>query len=200
MGGTGAGSWWVKPSHVPLVGRDVFGGGCGLRTSGGLSAVDGAESPLLVVWPGAFQHWSLNPVVWDLGPGLGAKTATSRRAGTICPGPLPPVSFPLRELQLTPASPGRHSRGLQVTVPGAHGVTALPGFPVLMKPCVPPPRVESLFPLWHSCSQAPLGFKSQMLLFPVPDPQAGEPDPQAGEPDMGLRTQSCGRAPGRCGI
>lgn len=67
MGGTGAGSWWVKPSHVPLVGRDVFGGGCGLRTSGGLSAVDGAESPLLVVWPGAFQHWSLNPVVWDLG-------------------------------------------------------------------------------------------------------------------------------------
>ena len=187
MGGTGACSWWVKPSHVPLVGRDVFGGGCGLRTSGGLSAVGGAESPLLVVWPGAFQHWSLNAVGWGLGPGLGAETATPRRAGTICPGPLPPVSFPLSELQLTPASPGRHPRGLQVTVPGAHG------FPVLMKPCVPPPRVESLFPLWHSCSQAPLGFKSQMLLFPVPDPQAGEPD-------MGLRTQSCGRAPGRCGI
>lgn len=56
----------VKPSHVPQAG--MFGGGCGLRTSGGLSAADGAESLLLVVWPGAFQHWSLNPVVWDLGP------------------------------------------------------------------------------------------------------------------------------------
>ena len=43
--GTGAYSWCVKPSHVPLVGRDVFGGGCGLRTSGDLSAVGGAEFP-----------------------------------------------------------------------------------------------------------------------------------------------------------
>ena len=56
-----------------------------------------------------------------------------------------------------------------------------------MKPCVHPPRAESLFPpvLWSFYTQAPWAFTEcqvlQIFLLPMGDPQAGEPY-------MGFRT------------
>ena len=75
--------WCVELGLVPLVGRamsrDVFSGGCGLRkTLGSLSADGwGCVPALLVVWPEASQHWSLQAVEWGH---LGVKMAISRRA------------------------------------------------------------------------------------------------------------------------
>ena len=67
------------------------------------------------------------------------------------------------EPQLTPTSPGDPPRPTGGSGPGSYGVTALPWVPVHMKPCVHPPRVESLFPpiLWSSCTQALLAFKAK---------------------------------------
>ena len=68
---------------------------------------------------------------------------------------------PHSEPQPTPASPGEPPRPAGRSGPGSYGVTALPWVPVHMKPCVHPPRVESLFPpvVWSSCTQVPLAFK-----------------------------------------
>ena len=67
----------------------------------------------------------------------------------------------------------------------------LPWVPVYVRPCVHPPRVESLFPpvLRSSCTQAPLNFKAEC---------SGAPPPNAGP--LGRRawlgaqsSHSCGR-------
>ena len=60
--------WWVELGLVPLVGRavsgGVFRGGCELSmTLGSLSADRwGCVPTLLIVWPEASQHWSLQAV------------------------------------------------------------------------------------------------------------------------------------------
>ena len=66
------------------------------------------------------------------------------------------------ELQQTPASPGDLPRPLGSSSPGSYGGTTLCWVPVHLRPCVHPPRVESLFPpgLWCFCPQAPLAFKA----------------------------------------
>ena len=123
-----------------------------------------------MVWPGAFWHWSLNAVVWGQvsvpkQQPVGERTLYALGLYHQCPSPY-------SELQLTPASPGRHPRGHQVnSVPGAHGVTALPWFPVLMKPCVHPPRVEFLFSpvLWQSAIKCCWPSKPDTLESPPPD-------------------------------
>ena len=53
-------SWWVELSPVPLVGRAFL-----RKTLSSLSAdVWGCVPSLLVVWPEASQHWSLQVVRW----------------------------------------------------------------------------------------------------------------------------------------
>ena len=71
--------------------------------------------------------------------------------------------FPHSEPQLTPTSPGDALRPTGKSGPGSYGVTALVWVPVYMKPCVRPPRVESLFLpfLWIPCTQAPLASKAK---------------------------------------
>ena len=101
-------------------------------------------------------------------------------------GPLPPMSCRHSEPQLPPAFPGDPPRPSGMSDPDFYGVPALPLDPVHMKPCVCPPRVESLFlpVLWSICAQALLAFNakcSRGVLLPIPGPQAGEPD-------MGLRS------------
>ena len=51
----------------PLVSRDVSRGGCGLRKPLGSLSTDGWDCvpTLLVVWPEASQHCSLQVVGWD---------------------------------------------------------------------------------------------------------------------------------------
>ena len=198
----------VPWSHAGIDGRDwclVLGGEAKSCTSGGqgcawrwLWAQDFRQPVCKVVvlssHPVGGLAWgnpALEPNHCCVGPGLSAKIATSRRAGTddYALGLYHQCPSPYSELQLTPTSPGRHCWDLQAnSVPGAHGVIALPWFPVVMKPCMHPPEWSLCFPLvlWNSCSQVPVAFKSQMLwelIFPMPDPQAGEPD-------TGLRTLS----------
>ena len=60
--------WWMELGLGPLVGRtmlrDVSRGGCGLRKSLGSLSADGwgCIPILLVVWPEASQHWSLQTI------------------------------------------------------------------------------------------------------------------------------------------
>ena len=137
---------------------------------------------LSVVWPGAFWHWSLNAVVWGQvsvpkQQPLGEQTRYALGLYHQCPSPY-------SELQLTPTSPGRHPWGRQVnSVPGAQWSHCFALVPSAHETLCAPSKSGVSVPLvlWNSCSQAPLAFKSQMLLFPMSDPQAGEPD-------MGLRT------------
>ena len=89
--------WWMELGHVPLVGRamfrSVFIGGCELSKALGTQSVDRwvCVPILLVVWPEAFQHWSL--VGCWVRPSLDAKVAISGRAHTeqSSLGPLTPV-------------------------------------------------------------------------------------------------------------
>ena len=66
----GTAHWWVELGLVPLVGRamsrGMFRGSLELRkTLGSLSADGwGCVHLLLVVWPEASQHWSLQAVGW----------------------------------------------------------------------------------------------------------------------------------------
>ena len=62
------------------------------------------------------------------------------------------------EPQLPPASLGDPLTPEDVSGADAYEITALPWFPVLMKPCVHPPRVEFPPLLWSSCDQPPLAF------------------------------------------
>ena len=60
--------WWVELGLVPLVGRamsrGVFIGGCELSVALSTLSADGwgCFPILLVVWPEAFHHWSLQAV------------------------------------------------------------------------------------------------------------------------------------------
>ena len=60
--------WWVELGPGPLVSRalsrDISRRGCGLRTPLGSLSADGLGCipTLLIVWPEAFQHWSLQAV------------------------------------------------------------------------------------------------------------------------------------------
>ena len=73
-------------------------------------------------------------------------------------GPLPPISCPHRKPQLPSAFPGEPPRLTGKSDSDAYGVPALPW--AHMKLCVPPPSMESLFPLvlWSSCTQASLAY------------------------------------------
>ena len=96
---------------------------------------------LLVVWPEAFQRWSLQAV------------------GKV--------------RSLTSASPEECPRSLSMSCPGSCGGTAL--VLVYIRPCMWPPRVESVSPspmellLLKPCW--PSGLNALGGVFPVPDPQ-----------------------------
>ena len=70
VGGTDATLLWVELGLVPLTGktmsRFVFWGVCELSTTLDSLSADGCVcvSILLIVWPEAFQHWSLQVVGW----------------------------------------------------------------------------------------------------------------------------------------
>ena len=140
---------------------------------GGLQAVcllvgGGYVPNLFIVWSGAFQPWWVVP---DF-----SKMAASRGAHANEYSLRPPLSFPHRELQLTPTFPGHLPRPPGRCDPDAYGVPALPWDSVHMKTCVCPPRVESPVPpttrqvLWSSCTQA--------LWCSMPD-APGAPPPNA---------------------
>ena len=88
-------------------------------------------------------------------------------------GELTPMNIPLglcdqcpsshSEPQLIPGSPGDPPGPTGRYGPGDYAVTALLWVPVCMKPCVRPPRVESLFflVLWSFCTQVPLVFNNR---------------------------------------
>ena len=65
-----SGPWWVELGLGPLVGkamsRGMSRGSCGLRKSLGSLSTDGwgCVPTQFVVWPEAFQHWSLQAVGW----------------------------------------------------------------------------------------------------------------------------------------
>ena len=62
--------WWLELGFVPLVDgatlMGVFRGSYVPRTTLGCLSADrwGSVSTLLIVWPEAFQHWSLKAVGW----------------------------------------------------------------------------------------------------------------------------------------
>ena len=88
------------------------------------------------------------------------------------------MSYTLSEPQPKPTFPGDPLRLTGRSDPHFYGVSALPWDPVPMKPCVHPPRVESLFPQF-SFAQAPLPFNAKCSQCQTP---------QAGEPDVGFGT------------
>ena len=144
--------WWVELGLVPLVGRDVlrgvFWGVCEVsRTLGRLSADGwGCVPVLLVVWPEASQHWSLQAVEWGW-----VLVPKCQPSGELTPSNIPwglryPSPHPHSELQPTPTSPGDTQRPLRRSSPGSYGRTALCWVTVEVRPCVHPPRVVSLFP------------------------------------------------------
>ena len=183
-GGTGVCSWWVKRSHVPLVGRDVLRGGCGLGTLGNLSVRWWCWVPtLLVVWPGAIQHWSLTAAVWGQ-VSAPKQQPLGKLALMITPwasttSVLPPTAS---YSWLLPPQEDTAETFRQTLFQVPMESLLCPGSQCLWNlVCILQSGVSVFYPLvlWNSCSQAPLAFKSQMLwelLFPMPDPQAGEPD------------------------
>ena len=70
MGGTGTCPLVDGAGSLPLMARamsrGVFRGSCGLRMTLGTLSADGwgCVPTLLVVWPEASQHWSLQAVGW----------------------------------------------------------------------------------------------------------------------------------------
>ena len=114
---------------------------------------------LLVVWPEESQH---EPKRCSVGPSLGPNCSSWMSAPTKSSsrGTLPDISTtsfyePRERATAAPSSPGDPLRPEGRSGPG-------------MRPCVCPPRVESLSPLllWNSCAQARLWG----LLLPMPDP------------------------------
>ena len=144
----------MELGFVPLVGWGVFIDAFKFSVAfSTLSANGWVCAPiLLVVWPKAFQHWILQVVGW------GQVLLPKCRAPVInIPwGLCYPFPFPHSDLQLTFASTGDLPRPLARSSLSSYGGTALCLVPVHMRPCVPHPRVESLFPqtLWSSCTEA----------------------------------------------
>ena len=144
----------------------VFRGGCALRTDVRQPVCWwwGCVPTVLVVWPEASQHWRLQ-AVWR-GQVSVPKSPPPEELTQMCIlwGLCQQCPCLHSEPQLNPASPGDPLRPAGRSSPGSYGVTALPWVPVHVKPCVCPPRVESLFPpvLCSSCAaQAPLAFKAK---------------------------------------
>ena len=110
---------------------------------------------------GSTRSWCQNGNLWESSSQsiFSGSSATSVLA--------PPHSDP----EPIPTSPGDPPRLIGRSSPSSYGITALFWVPVYMKPCVCPPRVESLFPsvLWSSCTQAPLVFKAKCSGIPPPD-------------------------------
>ena len=139
----------------------VFIGGCWLRMNLRSLSTDGSHPSgprvgcvptLLVVWPGASQQWRLQAVGW-----VHASVPKWQPPGELTLMSIPwgichQCPCPHGEPQPTPANPRDPPRSAGKSGPGSYGVTALPWFPVHVKSCVHPPRVESLFPpvLWSS--------------------------------------------------
>ena len=161
--------WCVELCVVPLVdratSRGVFRSGCELSTTLGSLSADGwgCVPPLLVVWPEASQHWSLQAVGWSQvsvpkWPPLGQLVPINMLWGLHLQSPCA-RSAP----QPTHTSPGDPPHHTGWSSPGSCGVTALFWVPVYVKSCVHPPRVQFLFlpVLWSSCTQALLAFKAK---------------------------------------
>ena len=117
------------------------------------------HGPLLVIWPEAYQHWSLQPVEWvrvlvqnvdlwesSLQSIFPVSSTTSVLAPTVSYWPSPPQETVLREVE--PRSPWRYCF---VWGTSAH------------ETCAHPPRVDSLLPpaLWGVFTQALLTFKAK---------------------------------------
>ena len=109
----------------------------------------GCVTILLVVWPEAFQHWNLQVFGWGRvfvlkwGP-LGDQYQLSLIS--IPWGLHYQCPCPHSELQPTFASPWGPPRPLGRSRPCSYRGTALCWVPVHVRPCVHPPRVDSLFP------------------------------------------------------
>ena len=84
-----------------------------------------------------------------------------------------------------PAFPGDPQIPSGRSSPDSYGVPTLPWHPMHMKPCVCPPRMESLFPpdLLSSCAQDPLLFNTKCSGGSYSQYQM----PRLWEPGMGLR-------------
>ena len=118
---------------------------------------------LVVVCPENFQLWSLQVVGWCW--------VLVLKCGSL--GALTLIDIPWyfhyqcrcphSEQELTLASPGDPPRPLGMCNAGSYGGTALCWVPVSVRPCVRPPRVESLFSPtpWSSCTQLLLAFKAK---------------------------------------
>ena len=155
MGGLVPAHWWVELGLVPLAGRTVF--------SKQLCADGwGCVPTLLVVWPEASQHWSLQVLgggqvlvrKWQpLGGLTPVSTPQKCCCQCLCPcsEPQPPPTFtgdPL--IPAGRSGPGSYEVTAFSLVPGVHETLCTPG-------------VEFLFPsvLWNSCNQTPLAFKAR---------------------------------------
>ena len=144
-----------------------------------------AVPTLLIAWPEASQHWSLQAVGWG-------QFSVPKWQPL---GELMPMCFPWSlyhqcpclhsQPQSTHTSPGDLPRPAGSSGSVSYGVTALPWVLVHMKTCAWPLRVESVSPrpaqILHS---SPAGLQNQVLWGHL----LLMPDPQTGEPDMGLRT------------
>ena len=168
-------SWWVELGSIPLEGRavskGVFTDSRWLRTALVSLSPDwwGCVLTLLVVWPEAFHHWNLQAVGW--GKILVPKW---QPPGKLTLKRIPWVStisvLVPRVSHRLPLSPSwGPPRPTSRSGPRSYGVIALPLVPVHMKPCLFPPRVESVSPspvepLYSSST----GLQSQIALGAPP--------------------------------
>ena len=131
---------WVELGLVHLVGRakswGMFRGSSGLWMTLCRLSADGwcCVPTLLVVWPEASQHWSLQAVGWGQ-----VSVPKWRPLGELMLLNIPwglhhQCSCPHSEPQLTPASSGDPPRPAGRSGPGSYGVIALSWVPGLMKP------------------------------------------------------------------
>ena len=117
----------------------------------------------LPCWLFAWGISALEFISCWVGSGLDAKMSNSRRSHEYSLITLPPMSLSLG--WAVPATPNPTSLGhlqdQQIPLAQEHKSLVLLWVPVHTRPCVHPPRVESLFPpvLWSWTNQALLGFK-----------------------------------------
>ena len=116
---------------------------------------------LLVVWSEASQHWSLQAVGWSqiLDTMSPARCQPLDKYSCIC---FPPAFMSLKKSHKYPLPPPETFQNQQGrSGPGSYEVIALALGPVYMRPCVHPPRVESLFPPVLSSFWDLLAFKAK---------------------------------------
>lgn len=120
---------------------------------------------LLVVWPEAFQHWSLQDVVWGQVsfPKWWPPGELMSKMMIIFWGLCLQCPCSCNEPQQTLAFPGDPLRCTGRSGPQSYEVTVLPWVPVHVKPCVHPLRMESPFSpvLRSSCLETLLAFQTK---------------------------------------